>query len=222
MIDSLANLPPVVINGDTYTGQALAMQVAVDANQPIEEGARTSQLISEIGRLTARAWREKELIDVEYRRWRDDLIFTLTQDVDEAEAAGFKSACSPDYQGTGKNRQQKEPSCPTTAEVTVYLRTLVKYKEIYRSKIAAEEAWQTVHAAFEAAKARSWSIRGFEVSGGGSAPSRDWDRPDREHETLAAKEAEYLGRASPPPSSAPIRSPKPSASHPPPPPPRRD
>mgnify|MGYP003662150308 CR=1 FL=1 len=53
MIDSLANLPPVVINGDTYTGQALAMQVAVDANQPIEEGARTSQLISEIGRVTA-------------------------------------------------------------------------------------------------------------------------------------------------------------------------
>ena len=229
MIAGLARLPAVQINGEDHTGQELALLVAVDANQPIEEGARTSQLISEVGRLTARAWREKEMAEVDYRQWRDDQIFTYTQDVDEAEAAGFKSAVNPDWTGTGAKRVQKEPSCPSVADVNVYLRTLPKYRELYRTKIAAEEAWQTAHAAFEAAKARSWTIRGFEVSGGGTAPSRGYSDPDRGGETLAEKEAEYLATQagdpppSPPPGPTSSPPPPPSASPaPPPPPPRRD
>ena len=166
LIAGLAALPPVSIAGQEYTGAELAVLLAVNPEQPVAEAAVTPQIVCELGRLTANAYRNKELAEVRYRVWRDSTVHLLTNNLQEATTAGFACAADPGLDAKGK---QKPSKLPSTSAVEVYLRTLPDYRDHYEAKIATEEAWQVVHAAYEAAKSRTWAIRSFDANGGAAA-----------------------------------------------------
>jgi len=161
MIAGLAELGPVGLRGTEYTGVGLSQQVAIDPAQPDWEAERTPQLVSELGRLVAAAYRDKEMADAEYRVWREKMVHDLTNNLDVAKAAGF--ACVEE----GKDARGKpKPGKPPSREAAEgYMRTTPEYLARYRTKLDAEEAWTTLSYALEAAKSRTWAIRGYERSG---------------------------------------------------------
>lgn len=207
LVTGLADMGAVTLRGQEYSGEYLAMLVAVNPETPGYEAARTPQVISELGRLCAAAYYEKEMSEVTYRVWRDGFMHQAQNDPSFAQGTlGIK----------GK---------PTKVAIEAAMRQQDEYLEHYQDKLAAEEVWQTLHAAYDAAKARTWAVRGFESSGGGSAhdaPAAGYDGPsDTRHpghgdhgEDVSA--AERHSTSTP---RAPIPAPSPAAGPPGPPPP---
>ena len=111
LVRGLAEFPPVTLDGQEYTGEYLSMLVALDPEDPIGEAAGTPRLISELGRLVARAVRVKEEINLQYLAWRESWVFNVTNYVEEAQKFGFECACSP---GTDAKGVAKAPTTPST------------------------------------------------------------------------------------------------------------
>ena len=170
-VAGIAALKPVLIRGQEYTGAYLATLVAVNPEHGAAEAARTPQLISELGRLVAAALRDKEIAEARYRAWRDSTIHELTTDLDAARGAGFD--CTPGKYANGKDKPATPPS---RAEAETYLHTMPEYVDRRDAQLQAEEAWATVYATYEAAKARQWAIRDFRASGDQAAPPQELSR----------------------------------------------
>jgi len=149
LVRGLKDLYPVKVRDTEYDGVYLSILVSINPENALEESARTPQLIFELGRLVAAAMRDKQVLDMQYRVWRDTKIVSVTTDPDEAEAEGLSDG--------------KKPAAKTVADV--WVRTLPEYV-VWQEKIAhAEEAWQTVFAALEAAKSRHQALFEFRRSG---------------------------------------------------------
>jgi hypothetical protein len=168
MVAGLAAMGPVTLREQRYAGEYLAALVSVDPENLAAEAARTPQLISELGRLVAAAMRDKEMREVEYRVWRDTTEHELTNDIEAAANAGFECATKPRKSAKG---EAKDPKCPGSGAVDVYIRSLPEYREHYEAKLFAEEAWAALHAAYTAAQSRSQAVRAF-GDNGGAAPRR--------------------------------------------------
>lgn len=147
---------PVTIAGVEYTGAYLAMVVRMNPNLVGPESAETPQIIAEVGRIVALAKRAKDAAETRYRIWRDSTIHRLTNNIDEAIAAGFACASEPGVDSKGKPKPPKHPSV-TVAET--YMRGLAEYAEHQAIIAEREEAWATMHAVYEAAQARTWAAR---------------------------------------------------------------
>lgn len=165
LVRGLQDMGPVAVRGQNYEGAYLSLSVAVNPELSDEEKRRTSQLISELGRITAAANYEREMAEVRYRQWREGVIHEMTNDLEAAENAGFASVCEPGQYASGKD---KAPALPSKASVESYLRTLPEYADHKEAIAKAEEAWSTLFAAYEAAKSRQWTLSTFERSGGAS------------------------------------------------------
>lgn len=199
LVHGLGKMVPVTIRGQEYTGQYFATLMAIDPEIPDAEAALTPQVMAEVGRLLAAAWRDKEQTDLDYRIWRDGTVHRLTNDLAAAAAAGFESATDP---GTDSKGKPKDAKCPSVASVEAYLRTCPEYTQHYARKLAAEEAWQTVNYVYEAAKARTWAVRGFVGAGSevASGSALRGDSPRRiERDVAAMEEAAYPKQAPQPP-----------------------
>lgn len=142
-VKDLKALPAVDVGGHEYTGVYLAQLVAINSELLDAEAASTPQIVAELGRLSARAWRLKEEADLAYRRWREGTTFKLVADPAAAKAH--------DIPVRGQT--------PVKAAIDSFVRTLPEYAQHYAAKIATEEAWQTVNFALDAAKARSSVLR---------------------------------------------------------------
>lgn len=223
MISALAAMGPVVLREQTVTGEYLSALVAINPELPDEEAARTPQLVSELGRLTAAAYYEKEMAEVRYRVWRDTFMHAHTNmsKDDVKEALGIDGNV-------------------TKAAVELAMRAQADYPVLNEARLKAEETWQTLFAAYEAAKARSWAIRGFAGSGGVSQPAvrqtdhteysgpvdvrydtGPTDEPLSDSEGYATGQRTPIpppGRSAPPPPAS--EAPAPTKRLPPPPPPR--
>lgn len=163
LVAGLKEMGEVEIRGQNYTGPYLSMLVATNPELPEEEANNTPRLVSELGRITAAALYEKEVEEARYRAWKADMVHEMTNDLEAAENAGFKCAVDP---GTDSRGKDKPKTCPSRSAVEEYLRTLPEYLERKQRVLKAEEAWATVHAAFEAAQARVWAIKAWERTGG--------------------------------------------------------
>ena len=233
LVAGIQALGPVTIRGQENTGAYLSTMVAVNPQHPAEAG-RTTLLISEFGRLTSAALYESERAESLYRAWRDNIIWTMTNDMEAAEEAGFASVCEPGEDAKGNPKPQKLPS---NAIVERYIRTLPEYREMKDICLTAQEAWGSAHAAYTASQARQWAIRAFDGSGGTDDSRRTSQEPvdDPAHHyhgghgdvvadmEASAKTGERTplpasGPPGPPPSSTPAAPPSKAA---PPPPPNR-
>lgn len=163
LVRGLQAMGAVTLRGEEYTGGYLSLMVGMNPELPVEEAHRTSQLISEMGRLAAAAKYEQEIAELRYRVWKDKIIHQMTNDIEAAAEAGFESAAVPGKYANGKD---KPPACPARTVVESYIRTLDEYVEFKTAIAKAEETWSTLYTAFEAAKARQWAIRVTEQSGG--------------------------------------------------------
>ena len=201
LVAGLGAMGPVSLRGQEFTGEALSTMVAINPETPGLESARTPRLISEFGRLTAAAFRDKEMVIVRYRRWRAQTIHSLTNP-ETAQNMGAVPA------GSSKGLSK--------AAAEEFVRTLPGYMEHKQAVHDAEEVWASLHAAFEAAKARQWAVRAFERSGGpeinpnepSPAPEdpvnvyhRGRDDPRSDLQTLEAQAASGVRTPIPPISS---------------------
>lgn len=176
MIAGLASMPPVVLRGQEYSGAYLATLVAIDPEQPEQEAANTPRIISELGRLVAAAYRDKEMAEVDYRVWREKTTWRLQNSEVAAKKAKFACLVNPGLDAKGNEKPTKMPS---RTDVDSYVRHRPEYREFYDAKLLAEEVWATLHAAFEAAKARTWAIKGWERSTGAEqTPRIHHEEPD--------------------------------------------
>tara|TARA_Y100000034_G_scaffold116391_1_gene154651 strand:+ start:2885 stop:3589 length:705 start_codon:yes stop_codon:yes gene_type:complete len=178
MIAGLASMAPVTLRGQEYSGPYLATLVAIDPEQPMHEAAETPRIISELGRLVAAAYYDKEMAEVEYRVWREKTIHKYGNNTKAAKRAKFSCLVNPGLDAKGNEKPTKMPS---RTEVDGYMRTLPEYRELYAAKLAAEETWATLHAALDAAKARTWAIKGWDSSQGADTSNRrrvSYDEPD--------------------------------------------
>ena len=155
-VSGIAGSPPVTVGDTEYTGAYLALMVATSPNTPGAEAARTPQLIAELGRIVAIAYRAKVDAETAYRIWRDTTIHTLTNSITAAVAAGFECASDPGVDSRGK---EKPPKTPASSAAESYMRSLPEYGEHQATISEREEAWATVHAALDAAKNRTWAVR---------------------------------------------------------------
>jgi hypothetical protein len=158
-IAGLANLPAITLNGTEYTGPYLSTMLSVNPEHPADEAQRTPQLIGEFARLVAFAWRAKEMTLIDYKVWRDGLIFKYTTDEAHADSVGLLSK-------TAKG----DPKLPSKDAAERYLRTLPEYLRLKTATLEAEEVWSTLYGAFEAAKARTYMI--FDAQGSGTVSTR--------------------------------------------------
>lgn len=214
LVAGLAAMGPVTLRGQEYRGEYLSTMLAINPEHPADEASRTSQLISEFGRLAAAALHDKEIAEVQYRIWRERVIFEVTTDLAAARAMG----AVPD----------DATKLPSKTAAESFIHTLPEYLEHKKAVARAEEVWATLHAAFEAAKARQYSIRAFEATGAAPRAERPdpsaeadstvhyhagfGDQPPRT-ERIADMEARYAEMAPPSPL------PRPVGAAPPPPPP---
>lgn len=150
-VAGLAAMGVVTIRGQEFKGEYLSTMVAVNPQTPGTEAARTSQLISEFGRLTAAALKEHQMAQVRYRQWRSQTVTELTTDLEACVNQGLLAD------------DAKKPLSKTAAEEA--LKQLPEYEEHYELMTAAEEAHGVLYAAYEAAKSRQYAIRAFEASG---------------------------------------------------------
>lgn len=163
MVAGLAAMGPVKLRGQEYKGEYLSTLVAINPETPAEEAARTSQLIAEIGRLTAAALKDKEMAEVAYRAWRSRTVTELTTDAEICENLDLVP------EGSGKTLSK------TAADEAI--KQLDEYAEHYEAMKTAEEVHGVMYAAYEAAKARQWAIRAFEASGGTDTGRRTDNTP---------------------------------------------
>ena len=162
LVTGIADCSAVTVGGKKYAGSYLAMIVALNPNLLTKEAAETPQLISELGRLSAIAYREKQEEEASYRVWRDGTVHRLTNDMEAARKAGFRCITDPGVDAKGK---AKEPKMPAVSAVETYMRTLPEYGEHQRKLMQTEEAWATIHSTLEAAKQRTWVISTFAETG---------------------------------------------------------
>ena len=194
LITGLLAAPPIIIDGVEYAGSFFARLVAIDPELTDSEAMETSQIIAELGHLVARAYAAKQRRELEYRIWRDSTVYGVTNSVPAALSAGFECA--------GKSK------LPSHAAAEAWTRTLPEYIRHHEAIIRADEAWQTVNIALDAAKARSWAIRGFNASGGESSYGRPVSDYPKRVEALpvdAAEDAAYPATLPPPPPPPPPR-----------------
>ena len=206
------------LRGQKISGSYLAMLVAINPNLPVQESARTPQLIAELGALVAAASYEMEMAEVRYRQWRDSAILDLTRNLDFV-----KEEIDPDA---------KKPLTKTSADSAV--RTLSDYPKFWDEKTRAAEVHAMLHAAYEAARARARAIYSYEnFRGGGVTRTPDYDNNgESSHEydagteetmtraeVVAMEEAISQGDRSPIPSGSGSDEPPKKAKAPPPPPP---
>lgn len=151
-IANLAELGEFELRGHTYSGPYLSMLVRVDPSQPIDESARTPQLIQELAYLTAVAGYESEIADLDYRVWRDKQILRLTTDLDYVQKV---------------MKDEDIEKCLTKTAAEVVVRTIAAYKKHYQKKAKASEVHAILHGAFEAAKARQRAVYAYEGTQGG-------------------------------------------------------
>lgn len=209
MLRSIEALPPVVIDGVEYSGVYLAQVVSVRYDPPAEAADNTPQLVYELGAIVARAKRQKDLAEVDYRIWRDTIVHRMTNDVNAAREAGFECAANPGVDAKGK---EKDPKTPAASVVEAYLRTLPEYRAHYVAQAEAERAWSTVHAAWEAAKLRTlalnvssrWGLRSPETAGDNTrtSPGPDYQPqlpdPPRHAATPPGSQSSEAGPPAPP------------------------
>lgn len=169
ILADLGRRPPVNVGGETYTGVRLAQLVAIDLEHADEAMAETPQMVVELGREVAAALYAVNRTDAEYRIWRDGVIHAVTNDVAEAARAGFECAANPGVDAKGVAREAKTPSA---AAADLWKRTLPEYLEWQERIARASEAYQTLLAAFEAAKLRERALQALLRSGGTVAPER--------------------------------------------------
>jgi hypothetical protein len=162
LVNGIAACAAVEVAGKKYTGSYLAMIVAMNPNLPAKEAAETPQLICELGRLAAIAYRAKQASEVDYRIWRDSTVHRMTNDMEAAEKAGFRCVTHPGVDAKGK---AKDPKMPATSAVEAWLRTQPEYKNHYDEMAKTEEAWSVVHGALDAARQRTWVVRTFAETG---------------------------------------------------------
>ena len=162
LVEGIAASGAVTVGGRPYTGSYLAMIVAMNPNLPTDEAAKTPQLICELGRLTAIAYRAKQGAEVDYRIWRDGQVHTMTNDMEAARKAGFRCVTDPGVDAKGK---AKDPKMPSTSAVESWLRTQPEYRKHYEAMAQTEEAWSVLHTTMEAAKQRTWVVRTFAETG---------------------------------------------------------
>ena len=167
-VAALAAMPPVTVADTELSGAYLATLVAIDPAFPVDESARTPQLIAELGRFTAIAKRALDDTELAYRIWRENMALDLTTDAEVAENAGLTDG--------------RKPASRTVADA--YVKTLPEYAEHYRLQHDAQEAWGTVHAAYEAAQSRSRVIFDFQRSGGGPPTERQLPGGDVDESTV--------------------------------------
>jgi hypothetical protein len=160
IIAELASLGDLDVRDKTFTGAQLSMLVAINPEIPVDEAARTPQLIYELARLCAAARADYEIAQAEFLRWREGTVFRLTTDQEFADEHGLLTTDS-----------KKKPKLPAKTTANEYTRTLDEYIEGKTRLAKLEEVWASILGAYEAAKQRSKSILGSEQSGG-TAPSR--------------------------------------------------
>ena len=159
LVSGLSAIPSVRVDDNEFSGSYLAMLVATNPNQAMEEAARTPQLLAELGRIVARAHAVKNKAEADYRIWRDGMIHRVTNHLDFAIEHEFDCAANPGVDSRGKDKAAK---CPGVGAAEIWVRTLAPYFDHYDSIIQAEEAWATLHAALDAARQRTWVIRNFD------------------------------------------------------------
>jgi len=155
IVEQIADLDPISIEGKEYTGSYLAMLVSL-RESPEEEAQRTIQLIAEMGRLHAAAQRSLRNAETEYRIWRDDIVLGMTNDIERAVEAGFSCSVDPGVDSRGKPKPAKLPSI---AQTEAFLRGLPEYEDYNKMIAEREEAVATILAVYEAAKQRTWASR---------------------------------------------------------------
>ena len=175
LVAMLAIIRSVNVDGTDLTGPYLSGLVALNPHNLDAESITTPPLITEVGRVLAAAKRQKDLVELDYRIWRDGLVHKYTNDVAAAAAAGFESAASP---GVDSKNNPKEPKTPSEKAVETWLRTQPEYRVHWEAQAAAEEAYAAVFATYEGAKARVWVARDLGTRGGaltkpGNAQSSD-------------------------------------------------
>ena len=167
LVSGLSECSEIEVGGVSYKGSYLAMIVAMNPNMPGEEAAQTPQLICELGRLVALAYRDKQMAEMEYRCWRDTLIHRVTNDIGFATNAEFACAVSPGKDAKGNPKPAKLPS---NSAAEMYMRTKDEYKRHYSIIAEREEAWIVLQSALEAAKQRTWVVRAFAETSGAALP----------------------------------------------------
>lgn len=206
LVSGLADLPTIVVGGRPITGSYLAMIVAMNPELLTKEACDTPQLICELGRLAAVAYRAKQTAESEYRIWRDGTVHQLCNNLNTAIDAGFSCASNPGTDAKGKPKPAKLPS---TTAAEAFMRTLEKYAHHQTTISEKEEAWATVYAALEAAKQRTWVIKTLSpdaeverdaesktrLSMGGAFGDNNFSGDFSEHGGIVNSE----GRTSPPP-----------------------
>ena len=155
IIDQIAALPTITIEDVEYTGPYFAMLLSL-RESPEEEARRSPQLVAELGRLHSMANRLWKEADLNYRRWRDDILYRATNSIEEAISMGFSCASSP---GTDARGNQKPAKLPSMSQAEAYVRQLEGYHQHQTLILQREEAEKTVAAALDAAKQRTWSSR---------------------------------------------------------------
>lgn len=166
-VRGLLTMPPVVVDGEEYTGAYLAQIVSV-SGVPESEAARTPELLLGLSRVVARAKANLDAVQAGYRHWRDTELHRVTNDLHAAIAAGFDCATNP---GTDSRGKAKDPKCPATSAAEVWLRTAPEYGQWWNSIREAEEAWAVLHGALEAAQSRIWCLREIQRDTFGSGAS---------------------------------------------------
>lgn len=209
---------PMVVRGEAITGAQLTMMIAINPEIAADEAWRTPQLISELGRVLAAALYEKEMAEIKFRVWRDTESHKVTTDVDYA--IKLKAV----------TKDSTKPLAKTAAED--WTRTRPDYLTLAEAVRAADEAYNTIAAAYEAAKARTRAIENYLYQGGsGGRPPRPGDddhathrhggHEGRTYEEVEREVAAQPRTPLPHPSTVPVGGPPPAPSRPmsPPPPP---
>lgn len=169
MIAGIAAMGPVTLRGQEYAGEYLSTLVAINPESPADESARTSRLISELGRLTAAAHKDFQMAEVDYRQWRAATVTRLTTDTEFCEDHGLLKPGS------------KKPLSATAAKEAV--KQIPEYRDHYEAVTTAGEVYETMHASYEAAKARQWAIKAFEDAGGADHSSVSNNYDDEENDS---------------------------------------
>ncbi len=161
MIAGLANMGPVVLRGQEYTGVYLAQVVTIDSGMPVHESSRTPQMVFEFGRLVAAALHDKEVAEAHYRVWREKIVHKVSTDL--------KYAIKKKAVGAEANKPLSHSAA------TSWVRTVAKYL-VYQEEIAkATEVWVVMQSAYDAAKERKRAIYNFDSNSPGGGTTRTPD-----------------------------------------------
>ena len=196
-IAELLKIDAISLQGQEFTGGYLALLAAINPELIGDEAARTPELVTELGRLVAAAYRELERAKLDYRHWREQRVWEVTNDIAEAIRQGFACAKDPGVDAKGKDKPPKYPSV-TAAEA--WTRTLPEYMTHNELIQQREEAWATLHLTLEAAKQRVWLFPVMAKEVGDNYFPREATGPQGLNESSeGGPERPKAGRTTPPP-----------------------